>query len=281
MRKIVGFLAFVIMLVFANNLVAEELDIAVQEKIKRINKDKGLTKSQKKALIERYGKQKIYLSAPSFVNGRLLSDIVVPVTERGTITPVPVIIRLTNISKEIDFVKANLRNCFLLAEVKGDLSTSKALFRLNKLSCVDNEGQSFTRGVSGYIMNSDETEGIVGRVVARQEAILSKVYKGAFLGNIGKSFQDALRMQSVLGINVSAIQDINLIWQAGLGVNFAEAITRLSEVYDNGTEQMVSVIEVDAGRDMKIVFTSQIELSPDENIELEEAIEKMRKNNKE
>lgn len=207
--------------------------------------------------------KKFIIPTGSFVKAKLLSGVIAPTAGKGASDPVPALIRVTGITQLPNFHNADFRNCFLLAETKGDLATEKVSFRINKISCVDRKGNVLEKGVSAYVTGENGIEGLQGRVVSKQGQVLARAFISDFLGGIGSAFKQAGQLQTVTGAGIVTMQDANQVWQSGLANGFSESMTRLSDFYMDLADQMVPVIEINAGRDMDVVFTNQVDLSPD------------------
>jgi conjugal transfer pilus assembly protein TraB len=80
-----------------------------------------------------------------------------------------------------NFRKADLKECFVLADVKGNLATETANMRLNTLSCIKNDGTAIQRIIRGFVAGENGMEGLQGRVVSKQVTLLGRVLAAAFL----------------------------------------------------------------------------------------------------
>lgn len=209
-------------------------------------------------------KKDLIIPAGSFVKAQLASGVIAPTGGQGATDPVPALLRVTGLTQLPNFFKADIKNCFLLAETRGNLATETVNFRLKTLSCKKNDGTTLEREVSGYVTGENGMEGMTGRVVSKQGAVIARAFLAEFASGIGDVFEAQGRTTSITGAGV--IESINPSYalQSGVASGVSEAFSRLGDFYMDLAEQMVPVIEINAGRNVDVVFIKSVDLSKSE-----------------
>ena len=105
--------------------------------------------------------------------------------------------------------RAHLKDCFVSGAVIGDISSERGKIRLERLSCIHQDGTSIDTQITGIA--SDSKNGIRGRAVWREEPMVNKAFWGSFwqsMGNIGQQYSTEYStspLGSVSTINPSRI----------------------------------------------------------------------------
>lgn len=232
--------------------------IAIGEPIGKFDAKKEV---MKKTIKER---NDLIIPSGSFVKGSLLSGVIAPTMGQGANQPVPSLIRITDLAVLPNFFKTDIKNCFLLAETKGNLATETVSFRLKTLACKRNNGETIERTIDGYVTGENGSEGLSGRVVSKQGAIIARAFAAEFLGGIASAFQEAGNIVTTTGSGVVSTIDPNKTLETGLFSGAAGAFSRVSDFYMDLADNMVPVIEINAGRTIDLVFLKPVNLSADE-----------------
>lgn len=209
-------------------------------------------------------KNDLIIPAGSFVRAQLASGVIAPTGGQGANNPVPVLLRITGLTQLPNFYKADIKNCFLLAETKGNLAAETVNFRLKTLSCKKNDGTTLEREVEGYITGENGVEGLSGRVVSKQGAVIARAFLAEFASGIGEIFEAQGTTTSITGAGV--IESINPSYaiQSGIASGVSGAFSRLGDFYMDLAEQIVPVIEINAGRKVDVVFIKSVDLNDTE-----------------
>ncbi len=228
------------------------LDVEDKEKREEVR----VRKAEKKK-IRKVGE---VIPAGSFVSGILLNGLNAPAGGKALSNPLPVLIRLTDLSILPNRFRVDIRDCFVIGAGYGDLSSERAYIRLETLSCVKESGEVVEKKVEGYVSGEDGLVGLAGRVITKQGQILARTLVAGFLEGISRAFQYS-------GTNViinpqGAIQTVDpqQAFRIGLFSGAAEATKKLADFYMKLANQMFPVIEVNAGRKVDVVFLRSVEL---------------------
>ncbi len=216
---------------------------------------KSMEEEKKEEILK---KPSLKIPAGSFVKGMLLSGVIAPTMGEGLNDPIPSLLRVTGISNLPNFSKADIRGCFILAETKGNLATETVSFRLKTLSCIKNDGSTYEKPITGYVTGENGMEGLPGRVVSKQGAIIARAFAAEFAGGIAEAFEEQGQIVSTTASGVVTTLDPNKTLETGLFAGTSAALNRISEFYMDLAENMVPVIEINSGRKIDIVFTTEV-----------------------
>jgi conjugal transfer pilus assembly protein TraB len=162
---------------------------------------------------------------------------------------------------------SDLGDCFIGGSGIAILSTDRANVISNRISCIDKKGVIYEGAIKAYGVDLDGNQGITGRVVTKQGAILAKT----FMAGIASGLGTALSPTAIPGYNsnqvsgsTQGIQYPNgaLIAQSSVGTGVSTAAAQLSKFYLDYAKEMFPVIEVDAGTRITWVLQETIELTP-------------------
>jgi len=166
---------------------------------------------------------------------------------------------------------SDLGDCFIGGNGIAILSAERANVISNRISCVDKKGQIYEGQIKAYGVDLDGIQGISGRVVTKQGAILAKT----FMAGIASGLGTALSPSAIPGYNgnqqsgsTQGVQYANpsLVAQSALGTGFSTAAGQLSKFYLDYAKEMFPVIEVDAGTRITWIVQETVDLTMNPNI---------------
>lgn len=197
--------------------------------------------------------EKPYLPSGSFVPGVLLSGLDAPAGVSSSKEPHPVLIRLSDLAVLPNRFRLDIKECFIVGEGYGDLSSERAYIRTTALSCVRKDGSSVDLPLKGFVAGEDGKVGLRGRVVSKQGQFLAR----ALMAGFAEGISDVLRL-SATTVSISplgATQSINPdeALKAGALSGMGRAMERLSQHYIEMAQRVFPVIEIDAGRNVDVV----------------------------
>lgn len=210
--------------------------------------------------------KKIELPSGSFMSGVLLNGLDAPTGGKAKSSPHPVLIRVTNTAKLPNRFSANLKECMIVGSGYGDLSSERAYVRLEKLSCMTEDGRSIEKsgGSSfGYVTGEDGKVGLLGRVVSKQGAILARTLAAGFLEGVSRSFANSSMTFAVQPTGTVATPDPGETLQTGLFGGAGEASKKLADFYMKLANEMFPVVEVSAGRKIDIILLEKLSFEID------------------
>lgn len=205
-----------------------------------------------------------YVPAGSFVRAVMIGGADAPTGGQAEENPVPVLFEIEDVASLPNAHEYDLVSCRVVGAAHGEVSSERAITRLEKLSCVDDKGVIYESFVKGHVYDETGRLGIKGRLVTKQgQMIANSLFAGIGAG-IGGAFQNSATNYSTnaLGTQTSSFPSASEAVQAGLGQGIASTFDRLSKYFIRLAEQIFPVIEVDAGRIVDLVFTSGFEVKP-------------------
>jgi len=197
-----------------------------------------------------------YIPAGSYVKAVLLSGIDVSVGISSQSNPQPVLLRLVHPGSLPNHVLGKMRDCRIIAAASGELSTERAQFRLEKLSCIAPDGQVIETDVDGYISGEDGKNGMRGRMVMRDAEVLKRGFLGGLLSGLGKATSQSFNTTSVSPLGaVSSVKGGDIFKQAG-SEGAGNAFELMAKYNIQRAEQYQPVIQISAGREVFVIFHS-------------------------
>ncbi|MBD9362320.1 TraB/VirB10 family protein [Methylomonas fluvii] len=202
----------------------------------------------------------VFIPAGSILTGVLLNGLDAPTGKKAKKEPMPVLFRIKKEAILPNHFHADVRECFLLAAGFGDLSAERAYFRGETFSCVRQDGGAIEVPMNAYATGEDGKNGVRGRVVSKQGALLAQSMMAGFLRGFSDAFgrnQIPVLMTGGLGSLAgstpfqSAFSSQSMEGGALKGAGYA--MERLSHFYMDMAEEIYPVIEVDATRQVNFI----------------------------
>lgn len=197
-----------------------------------------------------------YIPAGAYVKAVLLSGVDVSVGISSQSNPQPVLLRLVHPGSLPNHVLGKMRDCRIIAAASGELSTERAQFRLEKLSCIAPDGQVIETDVDGYISGEDGKNGMRGRMVMRDAEVLKRGFLGGLLSGLGKATSQSFNTTSVSPLGaVNTVKGGDVFKQAG-AEGAGNAFELMAKYNIQRAEQYQPVIQISAGREVFVIFHS-------------------------
>lgn len=198
----------------------------------------------------------------SFTRAVLLGGMDAPTGGQAQRDPVPVLLKLADNAFLPNAYRSAVKDCFVVAEGFGDVSAERAYLRTQLLSCVLKNGQSLEVPIKGSVFGEDGKNGMRGRLITKQGALLTNALLSGIAAGIGQGFAGSAQVTSInpLGSTTTSSTVPQDILKSGLGTGVARAMDRLAQYYINLAERTFPVIEIDAGRVVDIVITQGVTL---------------------
>lgn len=210
-------------------------------------------------------KERHLIPTGSIIQAVLLSGIDAPTMTAAKSSPLPVLMKVNDLSILPNRWGYNVNECFLLGEGYGDLTAERAYIRINTLSCITDKGEHIDMPFKGNATGEDGKLGLRGEVVTKQSALLARSIIAGFLSGVGEAFdtQYDITTQNWGGGTTTSRQtmDAGEVATAGLARGFSQAANKLADFYLKMADQVAPVIEIEAGREVKIITTELHELN--------------------
>ncbi|UOA07365.1 TraB/VirB10 family protein [Methylobacter sp. S3L5C] len=202
----------------------------------------------------------VFIPAGTILTGVLLNGLDAPTGKKSKKEPMPVLFRIKKEAILPNRFHADLRECFLLAAGFGDLSAERAYFRGETFSCVRQDGGVIEVPMNAYATGEDGKNGVRGRVVSKQGALLAQAMMAGFL----RGFSDAFGRNQIPMLMTGGVGGLPATtpFQSAFSAQSMEggtlkgagyAMERLSHFYMDMAEEIYPVIEVDATRQVNFI----------------------------
>lgn len=198
-----------------------------------------------------------FIPAGSFMRGVLLSGLDAPTGGQSQQNPHPVLIEVMDMASLPNKFRADYKNCRIIADGVGDLSSERAFIRLDRMSCITEDGGAIDIAIKGFVADSSGKNGVRGRLVSKQGSVLANALISGVASGIGNAFASGAMTTSTspLGTTSTVKSGAASQIQAGVGTGVGTALNELSKYYITLADKMFPIIEVDAGMPVDIVFT--------------------------
>jgi conjugal transfer pilus assembly protein TraB len=178
--------------------------------------------------------------------------------------PLPMLWRVTDLSIIPNANRLDLVGCHILSEAAGDLPSERVLIRTNTLTCTDSEAKLYEAPLSGYAASAkDSKNGVRGRVVSKQGALIANALIAGFLDGVAQAFatKDQITMTSALGTTTTTTANDNELLEAGAYRGVSSAMSRLADFYLDMADQVFPIIELAGGAEADIIVTQTQEIA--------------------
>ena len=202
------------------------------------------------------------LSTGTITKVTLLGGMDAPTMAAAKTNPLPVLMRVNDLSFLPNNWRYNMDGCFILGEGYGDLSSERAYIRTTTLSCVTKDGYHIDTPFKGAVYGEDGKVGLRGRVVTKQGAMLARTLIAGFLQGISEAFKQSNTILSVSPTGTTQAFDPNKAMQTGMFSGASKATEKLADFYLKMADQIAPIIEISAGRKVDVIATDRIELKP-------------------
>ena len=197
-----------------------------------------------------------YIPAGSYVKAVLLSGVDISAGVSSQANPQPVLLRLTHWGSLPNKFFGRLKDCRIIAAAFGELSSERAQFRLEKLSCIEPNGRVIETDVDGFISGEDGKNGMRGRLVMRDAEVLKRGFMGGLLSGLGKATSQSFNTTSISPLgSVSTVKGSDVFKQAG-AEGAGNAFELMAKYNIQRAEQYQPVIQISADREVYVVFHS-------------------------
>ncbi|EYU15107.1 TraB/VirB10 family protein [Photorhabdus aegyptia] len=209
-----------------------------------------------------------YLPATSIISTVLISGMDAPTERNARKDPYPALARVKKDAILPNRFRADIRECGLLAAGFGDLSSERAYFRTEVITCIRNDGTVFEAPIDAYAVGEDGKSGVRGRLVTKQGQYLAKALTAGFLQAASQLFS----VQNIPTINVrrdgddkngSPYQQVmsNTAFQGAAIAGVGGALDRLADFYMQMAGDLFPVIEIDPGRSVDFIVQKGVTLN--------------------
>ncbi|WP_053062562.1 TraB/VirB10 family protein [Photobacterium aquae] len=202
------------------------------------------------------------LPTGTIMSGVLLTGVNVPTSQSAFDNPMPVLFRIKNEAIMPNFnSETRIEECFGTLGGYGDLSSRRAYFRGNTLSCITEDKIAIDLPLEGYVVGEDGKAGLHGRLVSKsQEVLINSMLSGA-----GSGLASAFNVSPVPVISTDSTgkQQYDSVFspdalQGGAAKGASQAFEKLADYWMKLADAQHPVIEIGAMREIDFVLTRGI-----------------------
>ena len=196
----------------------------------------------------------------AFATAALLSGLDAPTGGRADTNPHPVLLELLDTASLPNRYRSRVKACRVVAAGFGRISDERAYLRLERLSCVLRGGEILDVAIKGYVSGEDGKNGMRGRLISKQGALIARALLAGTAGGIGEALSQSY--SNVLTSPTGAVSTIdpNKTFEYGVASGFGTALDKISDWYLKRADETYPIIEIDAGRIVEVVLTEGVEL---------------------
>jgi conjugal transfer pilus assembly protein TraB len=220
-----------------------------------------------------------YIPETVYLQGKLLGGISVSTSMGSQSEPVPVVIRISgngNLPKNFEM---DLSQCRILGSSYGDISSERAVIRLETMICEDKElEQVITTKVAGIVYGDDGMNGVKGKVVQTSNKLIKNAMIGGLLSGLSQNMQNQGQFALTgLGAVQTQKQGVADSLKGGTLSGASNAAEKIADYYLKQAEAMSPVLLIAGGTKVDIVFTKGVTLGTGD---VKERIAQSRNNNR-
>jgi len=199
--------------------------------------------------------------AISFTPAQLLNGLDGATGGQAQQNPQPVLMQVTDMTQMPNRYRQDFKECFITAAGYGDISSERVYLRLEKLSCIGDDGQAIEETIDGYVTGEDGKVGMKGRLVSKQGQVLAKALLAGLASGIGTAFTQSLSTQSISPLGATTTFPPSTAFRSGIYSGVGKALNKLANFYIKQAQKLYPVIEVDAGRPVDVIINKGIRLA--------------------
>lgn len=196
-----------------------------------------------------------YIPAGTMIEAATLNGLRASTSVGSMSNPDEMLIQLTDYGILPNDFRNNLKDCVIVADAYGELSSETVKIRTSKLSCIEKEtGESIETDLVGMVVGQDGYAGIKGTVVSIDQKYLANAsIFGIMSGLAGIGGKDSTTYNpfTVASGTVQPMTDqqkvTNNLLQGG-----SNSLDKLSDYYIAHAERIQPVIEIDRGRPVTV-----------------------------
>ncbi|PXW50360.1 conjugal transfer pilus assembly protein TraB [Grimontella sp. AG753] len=188
-----------------------------------------------------------------FMKAKLLVGVNALTGQYGSDNPQTLMFRVQAPAQLPNFIKMNLRGCFVIANASGNLSSERIIVLPVSMHCMTMDGAYIVEGdVTGFVSDRDGKRDMSARVVSRAGRLLaSSVFAKSIEG-----FANVIGNQSIQQ-NVSPLGSTNTIkpgeaTQNAAATGVAGGFTEVSKYLLNLAQQTSPALETGPGKDVTL-----------------------------
>lgn len=172
--------------------------------------------------------------------------------------PEPVSIKLTSDGIAPGDENVTLKGCTVAASLYGDLSSRRAIVRLNQLICPTGDRKEIITQIAGTVVGAEGKAGIRGNVSLENQEYIANAIAGGTLSGLGKNLNnDNTKIFNPFTSQESDVANKNSFSQRlgnALAGSAGNAVDGVGQMYLDIAKTITPIIAIDAGQKVNIIF---------------------------
>jgi len=191
---------------------------------------------------------------PSFMRAVMLNGVDAPTGGNAQSNTMPVLLEVIEDATLPNRFRAAVRNCFILGDSYGDLSSERLLIRLTRMSCVSEDGGAIDVRVSGYINGPDGKVGVRGILVTKTGQLMANTLIAGLISGFGQALALTGQQQNTT-INGAVTSTVTNPWTTGFGAGVSKSFNTVADYWIKMAEKIFPVVSVESGTVVDVVFS--------------------------
>ncbi len=200
----------------------------------------------------------IYLPSGTWVEGLLLTGFHAPTELAGKKAPPVILIKLLDLAVLPNDLQTDLEGCYVLAEVRGDLSSGRAIPRVYRLTCLAHDGSALIdEEVVGEVIDSDGKVDLAGHTVLKAGPLFWRYFLAGALEGAAEGIEESTYSFSSSPLGTIYAPSISLedFAKRSVGKGLSESTNKLADLYMDLIKKTPPIIEVGALKNVAVLFT--------------------------
>jgi len=196
-----------------------------------------------------------YIPAGTMIQAATLNGLRASTSLQSMSNPDEILIQLIDYGILPNNFRNNLKDCVIVADAYGDLSSETVKIRTSKLSCIEVEtGESVETDLVGMVVGGDGYAGVKGNIVSIDQKYLANAsIFGIMSGLAGIGVKDPTSYNPfTIGTGKADSMSDKERVQNNLLKGSSSSLDKLSDYYIAHAEKIQPVIEIDRGRSVTI-----------------------------
>lgn len=217
-----------------------------------------------------------WLSAGSMLSGVLINGLDAPTGQGAKKDPYPVVVRVKKETIMPNLYTMDLQECFMVATGFGELSSERAFFRAERLSCIRDDGSHIEQVLDASAVGPDGKTGVRGRLVERNGRLIAMSILAGSLSGLSDIFRPVAitSVQTEPGDDtLFQTPDLTEAGKAGAASGVSSALERIADYYFERADAVYPLVQVDAGIaiDFVVLKGAYIKPNDDQSVSVAEA----------
>lgn len=191
---------------------------------------------------------------PAFMRAVMLNGVDAPTGGSAQNNTMPVLLEVIEDATLPNRFKAAVRQCFVLGDSYGDLSSERLLIRLTRMSCVSEDGGAIDVRVSGYINGPDGKVGVRGTLVTKTGQLMANTLLAGLISGFGQALALQGTQQNTT-INGAVTSTVTNPWAVGFGAGVSKSFTSVADYWQRMADKIFPVVSVESGTVVDVVFS--------------------------